>query len=72
MTLVCVLNTEQFMSITMDNLSRVFLLESLPFCSKSGIDFCGYIDKYFLKFELSTKDLLVWKQTECVWWGRSI
>lgn len=41
-SVVYVLNTEHFMSIIIDNLSSIFLLESLLF-SKSGINFHDFI-----------------------------
>lgn len=44
--------------IVIDDLTTVFLLESLRCCSQVLISLTSSIDKHFLRFELSAKNLL--------------
>lgn len=62
--IACAPNTKQFMSVVTDNSTDIFLLECFPAAQiLTLISLKSYIDKYFFTFELSTKELLEWKQS---------
>lgn len=69
--IACAPNTKQLMSVVVDNRTDIFLLECFPAAQiLTLISLKSYINKYFFTFELSTKELLEWKQY--FWQGRSI